>query len=32
MWEKFLDWELDLSKEEGVIDVGTHLIVVQQKH
>jgi len=32
MWEKFLDWELDLSKEEGAIDGGTHIIVVLQKH
>lgn len=32
MWEIFLDWELDLSKEEGAIDGGMHIIVVLQKH
>jgi len=31
-WKKFLKWELEFCKEPGIIDGGTHMIVVIQKN
>ncbi len=31
VWDAFLQWELEFSREPGAIDAGTHLIVVLRK-
>lgn len=32
IWKRFLKWELEFCKEPGIIDSGTHIIVVVKKN